>query len=84
MLAWRPLAYVGRISYGLYLWHFLFIWWGWPAPLVIVVSIAIAIASYERFERPFLRFKDRFARASVSEDQPPDLAPSWPSPGSGR
>lgn len=64
LLGGRPLAYVGRISYGLYLWHYLLIWWGWPAPLTIVVSIAVAVVSYERLERPFLRLKDRYGRVT--------------------
>jgi len=74
MLGWRPLAYVGRISYGIYLWHFLLIWWGWPAPLASAASIAVAVVSYERFERPFLRLKDRYARASLDEDPRPSAA----------
>jgi peptidoglycan/LPS O-acetylase OafA/YrhL len=82
MLGWRPLAYVGRISYGLYLWHYLFLWWGWPAPLVIAVSIVGAVVSYERLERPFLRLKDRYARAPMDEIRLPnvDLLPPLAEP----
>ncbi len=63
---WRPLAYVGRISYGLYLWHFLFVWWGWPFTLSIGVSLAVATASYRWLEQPFLRLKSRFSPADRS------------------
>ncbi|MGH2464600.1 MAG: acyltransferase family protein [Candidatus Limnocylindrales bacterium] len=59
-IGWRPVAHVGRISYGLYLWHFLFIWWGLPWPIVFALSFLAAEASYVAIERPFLRMKDRF------------------------
>lgn len=71
-LAWGPLAYVGRISYGLYLWHYLFIWSGLPWPIVLAVSFVVAMLSYHLLETPFLRLKDRF---SVTQARPdPRLA----------
>ena len=66
-LSWRPLAYVGRISYGLYLWHGVLIWYQLPWPIAVPLSIAIATASYYVIERPFLRLKDRIGRAAPSE-----------------
>lgn len=62
-LRWAPLAYIGRISYGLYLWHYLFIWSGLPWPVVILASLLVASLSYIVIERPFLRLKDRTRRA---------------------
>jgi peptidoglycan/LPS O-acetylase OafA/YrhL len=61
-LAWAPLAYLGRISYGLYLWHYLFIWWGLPWPVVFGLSLAVAYGSYRCIELPFLRLKSKAGR----------------------
>ncbi len=60
-LAWAPMAYLGRISYGTYLWH-------WPVVLVIgelvevepkplaalvaLIATGIASLSYQVLERP--------------------------------
>jgi peptidoglycan/LPS O-acetylase OafA/YrhL len=70
-MSWRPLRYTGRISYGLYLWHFpIFVLLrprleDLPAVMEIAVATAIsyAVASLSFFavERPFLQLKRRFA-----------------------
>lgn len=61
------LVYVGRISYGLYLWHFpLFLLVqarGWPfaAELAVEMSLTIALtlASFYLLERPCLKLKEQ-------------------------
>lgn len=58
MLALRPLRYLGRISYALYLWHLpIFVALGWKAGMP--VAILAAAASYHFVESPFLRRRHR-------------------------
>jgi peptidoglycan/LPS O-acetylase OafA/YrhL len=90
-----PLRYLGTISYGLYMYHpaciVLSIWLARQAgltsdlvlyPLAIGLVVAVAAASYQLFERPFLRAKARFT-VVASGDAPPgaDLAPRGFRPG---
>ncbi|HEX4161333.1 MAG TPA: acyltransferase family protein [Acidimicrobiales bacterium] len=61
-LALAPIRYVGRISYGLYIWHWpLFIWlnhqrvglYGWQLFVVrAAVTFAVSVASFHLVERP--------------------------------
>lgn len=71
----RKLIYLGRISYGLYVFHLgilLFAYNHAPKNVnpwlemvvmdtsVLAVTIAISMASYRYFEKPFLVLKERF------------------------
>jgi peptidoglycan/LPS O-acetylase OafA/YrhL len=71
VLGWRPVAWLGLVSYGIFLWHqplceqFLKVqdWTSHGSFLVYtlvvaVVATACAAASYYLVERPLLRFKD--------------------------
>lgn len=58
-LAWSPLRALGRISYGLYLWHLPMLWFGLPTPLAIALTLAVAVASYRWLELPILRWARR-------------------------
>ncbi len=69
ILEWPPLMWLGRISYGLYLWHFL-VYHGLLklgivrgfAGVGIAASLAVAVLSYFTVERPFLRLSRRDRR----------------------
>ncbi len=75
--AGRPLIYLGKISYGLYVFHMFIlvmvkhfndrfvhlspaqqIWLNWS--MTVVIAIPVAYLSYEYFEKPFLRIKERY------------------------
>ena len=72
----RPLIYLGKISYGLYVYHMLALRLiglalggkaGTPARFLfywfggLILTIVLASASYRWLESPFLRLKERFA-----------------------
>ncbi|WP_116811768.1 acyltransferase family protein [Steroidobacter cummioxidans] len=72
IMNWKPVAYVGTISYSLYLWQQLAMFNTWNLSWLeqIVFSFAAAIASYYLVEKPFLRLRKRFevAPAALQRD----------------
>ena len=62
LLSWSPVRYVGRISYGLYIWHWpIFIWldhartglYGYELfALRVAVTFAVSVVSFHLVERP--------------------------------
>lgn len=89
------MVYIGRRSYGLYLWHFpIYLALplpGWPRILAVLIRIAltfaVAAASYRWVETPFLRLKRHWSRIS-SPGLPPtagsDSADAVDAPAQGR
>ena len=74
----RGVTYLGRISYGLYVFHFMFIEaFGVAAahdPLArcarigaaFIATTAVAACSYRFLEQPFLRLKDKFTHVATA------------------
>lgn len=80
MLTFPGIPYLGKISFGIYVYHYVVIWcvskYLYVSPsgsltqfilqlsVVTLVTVAIALVSYLMWERPFLRMKLRFERVS--------------------
>lgn len=69
----KPLRYLGKISYGLYVFHFFGIFigrkllsragtdnWWLLAFASLVATVGLSVLSYEIFEKKFLQLKRRF------------------------
>ncbi|HTM77904.1 MAG TPA: acyltransferase [Devosia sp.] len=79
MLNIRPMAWVGKLSYSLYIWHgtvvFFFGWWvlSLPKPVIglteIIITFSLAVASYYIVERPTLKLRKYF-RGGESVQKP--------------
>jgi len=71
VLRFTPLVWIGRISYGLYLWHWPVRWFIYQRKALpvsteqlvaaVVLSLLLPTLSYHFVEKPFLRWKKRFS-----------------------
>lgn len=73
LLNWRPLAWLGSISYSLYLWQQPFLAPSEPGrlhwlPIALLLSVLFAWASFHLVERPFLRLRDRWFAPTATID----------------
>jgi len=78
LLEWKPLRYIGQVSYGIYIWQGFYLATGpyravgqeWPLfnPWLGVLLLSITVPlSYHIFETKFLKLKNRFRR--ITEDK---------------
>lgn len=95
-LAWRPVAYLGKISYGLYVYHLLVIEGDWLSYLPesylfrfrqpygeLGLTIVVAAASWRWFEGPINRLKDRLTWPLASASASASEVARGPDPGPG-
>ncbi len=95
-LAWmrrRWLVRVGTISYGLYVYHFIFLLLGadifralgargrplWLGVLSMALAYLVAVLSWKYVEKPLLDLKRKFSYEGPHADRPEDPATSVPS-----
>jgi peptidoglycan/LPS O-acetylase OafA/YrhL len=67
ILSFKPLSYIGKISYGLYVYQGLFLrtgpggeWFFQKFPNNVILTVATAILSYHLLEKQVLKWKNRF------------------------
>lgn len=70
ILSWKPLVYLGTISYGLYVWQSIIngtgpaVRWIESPYLSTILVFVFSILSYEFYEKKFIRMKKRFKSMS--------------------
>ena len=78
-LNWRPVAFIGVLSYSIYLWQQPFFnrenpSWFTRFPINLIGALAAAWLSYKLVEQPFLRLRRHFAPPATGRPTSPALA----------
>ena len=77
----RVVVWIGMVSYGLYLWHYVFIRSDIPTWLALVLTLATSAASWYLVEAPIRRWRERLGRRTQPvEPTAPELAIESPKP----
>jgi len=71
LLNWPPLAYLGVLSYSIYVWNNLFLnsekhWLVNSFPLNFLCVFGMALLSHYLVEKPFLKLKNRFHKTAAA------------------
>ena len=84
VLNFRPIMYVGTLSYSIYLWQQLFCRrvefqnWTTAFPANLILLSACALVSFYFVEQPALRLKDRLFGKNTRKDDPASQSPTRP------
>lgn len=77
MLSTPALVYLGRLSYGVYLWHYpvvryLRAEYSWPVVVILgtAISLGLAALSYYTIERWAMRYRDKVSASQESNQTP--------------
>jgi peptidoglycan/LPS O-acetylase OafA/YrhL len=84
LLSWLPLEYLGRISYGLYLYHVPIFYavttvvrgHFWPTVIQYVVTAIVTVSSYHFIEQPAIRGGRRYIARRSERQATVELSPA--------
>lgn len=84
LLNWRPMIYVGVLSYSLYVWNNLFLyseghWVVNKFPFNYLCVFGMAMFSHYLIEKPFLKLKDRFHKSAAASGKMATVVHATPS-----
>lgn len=90
---WRPLVWLGTLSYGIYLWHYVVFWavarhtntWWWPQRTVVAMTLLtiIVLAADRWIEQPTKQWLDRRRRTASGAATATDAAAATGTPAPG-